>query len=222
MYYFRRRMYAPSIGRFFEPDPIGFAAGPNFYTYAMNDPLNVADPSGLQGIVEYANGAWAALQFFWWLSQFLNNGDNSGQSPAMIPAPTDNNTPPPNGGGGAMITSPQAGDVPVPTPGPNGVKPGRGVIKSESDQNSPQPGEEGFIGPVNQPKPGVKPPEDPKDNHDDNDERRKRDNIYDQYEEVIKNKADLSTFKGLLYGPDGVTRALEWADSRGYHTREAF
>jgi RHS repeat-associated protein len=44
------RYYLPSIGRFLSPDPIVPAigsAGLNRYSYAANDPVNYADPSGL-------------------------------------------------------------------------------------------------------------------------------------------------------------------------------
>jgi hypothetical protein len=41
-------MYDPTVGRFLEDDPIGFAAGdPNLYRYVGNSPTNKTDPSGL-------------------------------------------------------------------------------------------------------------------------------------------------------------------------------
>lgn len=46
LYYHRARMYAPAIGRFAQPDPIGLAGGNNLYAYVENDPLNATDPSG--------------------------------------------------------------------------------------------------------------------------------------------------------------------------------
>lgn len=50
LYYYRARMYSPAIGRFLQPDPIGYQAGRNLYAYVGNDPLNFADPEGLFGI----------------------------------------------------------------------------------------------------------------------------------------------------------------------------
>jgi RHS repeat-associated protein len=46
LYYYKQRYYAPAIGRFLQPDPAGYLAGLNLYTYVNNDPLNLADPFG--------------------------------------------------------------------------------------------------------------------------------------------------------------------------------
>ncbi len=48
--YLNARYYDPEIGRFISPDPshvLDQGVGPNRYTYAMNDPINQRDPSGL-------------------------------------------------------------------------------------------------------------------------------------------------------------------------------
>ena len=45
--YYRARYYDPSMRRFTQRDPIGFAAGDvNFYAYMGNNPTNFTDPSG--------------------------------------------------------------------------------------------------------------------------------------------------------------------------------
>jgi RHS repeat-associated protein len=45
-YYYRARYYSPSIGRFLQPDPVGYVAGLNLYTYCGNNPVNLIDPEG--------------------------------------------------------------------------------------------------------------------------------------------------------------------------------
>lgn len=48
IYDYRHRFYQPGIGRFLEPDPIGFRAGDaNLFRYCGGDPVNRTDPTGL-------------------------------------------------------------------------------------------------------------------------------------------------------------------------------
>lgn len=47
MYYYKNRMYSPTLGRFMQTDRIGYADGVNWYAYAHNDPVNGTDPLGL-------------------------------------------------------------------------------------------------------------------------------------------------------------------------------
>ena len=54
LYNYKARYYAPSIGRFLQPDPIGYAAGDmNLYGYCGNDGGNLTDPLGLFGGLMY-------------------------------------------------------------------------------------------------------------------------------------------------------------------------
>ena len=45
--YYRARWYDPGQGRFISEDPLGLAAGLNFYSYVGNSPTLYRDPSGL-------------------------------------------------------------------------------------------------------------------------------------------------------------------------------
>jgi len=46
--YVRNRHYDPQLGRFLQPDPLGYVDGPNPYQYSLNSPVNFSDPMGLE------------------------------------------------------------------------------------------------------------------------------------------------------------------------------
>src|ERR1043166_8027415 len=54
LYDLRNRFYSPDIGRFLQPDPIGFWGDrSNLYRYCRNNPINRSDPFGLVDPANY-------------------------------------------------------------------------------------------------------------------------------------------------------------------------
>jgi RHS repeat-associated protein len=47
LYNYKARIYDPALGRFLQPDPIGYDDGMNMYAYVGGDPVNGTDPAGL-------------------------------------------------------------------------------------------------------------------------------------------------------------------------------
>ncbi|MBI2841046.1 MAG: Ig-like domain-containing protein, partial [Acidobacteria bacterium] len=47
VYHFRMRYYDPELGRFLQPDPMGYADSTNLYQAFGDDPANMTDPMGL-------------------------------------------------------------------------------------------------------------------------------------------------------------------------------
>ncbi|MEQ1712206.1 MAG: RHS repeat-associated core domain-containing protein [Hyphomicrobium sp.] len=53
LHYYWHRHYDPTIGRYTQPDPLGFVDGPSVYAYAGNAPGEAVDPDGriIQGFI---------------------------------------------------------------------------------------------------------------------------------------------------------------------------
>ncbi|HEY0411754.1 MAG TPA: RHS repeat-associated core domain-containing protein [Allosphingosinicella sp.] len=58
VYYYKARVYHAGLGRFLQPDPIGYGDGMNIYVYVKGDPTNRSDPDGLTVIVNGPDGVW--------------------------------------------------------------------------------------------------------------------------------------------------------------------
>ena len=56
LYHYKARYYSPVLGRFLQPDPIGYKDGLNIYAYVKNDPVNLKDPTGMYYEVETKKG----------------------------------------------------------------------------------------------------------------------------------------------------------------------
>jgi uncharacterized protein RhaS with RHS repeats len=89
LYHYRARAYDPMMGRFLQTDPIGYGDGANIYAYVHGDPVNLTDPTGHGGFLE-------------WLEK-LFSGDGGGGS-------NNNNIGNGPGGSGDSSSSPRGSD----------------------------------------------------------------------------------------------------------------
>jgi RHS repeat-associated protein len=65
LYYYKARLYNPSLGRFMHTDPMGYKDDLNLYAHVGNDPLDKMDPTGLDAWDDFvwgvASGAGGTL-----------------------------------------------------------------------------------------------------------------------------------------------------------------
>jgi RHS repeat-associated protein len=65
LYHYKARYFHQGLGRFLQPDPIGYRAGMNLYAYCNNDGLNHTDPDGMEPdspyLREHNNESWGRI-----------------------------------------------------------------------------------------------------------------------------------------------------------------
>jgi RHS repeat-associated protein len=61
MYYYKARIYSPTLGRFLQPDQIGYGDGMNMYAYVGSDPINLVDSSGNRAMTPGEKGMMRSI-----------------------------------------------------------------------------------------------------------------------------------------------------------------
>jgi RHS repeat-associated protein len=127
LYDLRTRLYSPDIGRFLQPDPIGFRGGNNLYRSCGNNPVTRSDPFGLwEGPPMAADPTMEATVTVNWneLPRFVEN-----------PGAPLNLTPLFPGLGGPMPTD---GGGPGGSSGSTGGTSGHGTSATNNSTTNPQ------------------------------------------------------------------------------------
>ncbi len=136
--YYKARFYSPTLGRFMQPDPIGYADGPNRYAYVGNDPVNLTDPTGLFAV--RAPIGCSAFCYF-------DDSPPRALPPENVPVrggpPSGPGGPPPGPGGpppGPLKWWQLPGMTPTNTQLPKGVPMGRFILSDVVGYSNPMTG----------------------------------------------------------------------------------
>ena len=69
--YMRNRYYDPSMGRFLTTDPMGYLDSPSTYQHALNDPVNLSDPTGEFVVMAALAAVGGSVAVGWGINQLL-------------------------------------------------------------------------------------------------------------------------------------------------------
>ncbi|MBX9815877.1 MAG: hypothetical protein K2X76_14345 [Sphingomonas sp.] len=128
LYDYKARMYSPTLGRFMQTDPIGYADGLNWYNYVGGDPISGTDPSGMCTVETIGN-----FTYYYQGRKFLFKTLDSTETRLL--GCDKNNFGGGGGGGGGGGAQPQSGNqCPVPpSPGPGKATIDRNIADARLD-----------------------------------------------------------------------------------------
>jgi RHS repeat-associated protein len=96
-YEYRTRQYIPTLGRFAQSDPAGFADGANLYTFVGSNPLSATDPTGMDR-QNVARGATSESDQIGWATYRIDDVYRGTSQIVRIPYPLSPSYSPPVGG----------------------------------------------------------------------------------------------------------------------------